>query len=142
MEFSRDFLNQIADSLEAGEKCFIHKQTFEMITYPEDCILELDPGNNEWREEMEKVKNDANFIQVEKMNSRESFIVMEDFAESIQDQKIKTSLLTALRSKKPFSRFKRIVESLSEFRELWFAFRREKNITLVKEQLNSAFQDT
>ena len=142
MEFSRDFLNQIADSLEAGEKCFIHKQTFEMITYPEDSILELDPGNNEWREEMEKVKNDANFIQVEKMNSRESFIVMEDFAESIQDQKIKTSLLTALRSKKPFSRFKRIVESLSEFRELWFAFRREKNITLVKEQLNSAFQDT
>ena len=142
MEFSRDILNKIADSLEAGEKCFIHKQTFEMITYPEDCILELDPGNNAWREEMEKVKNNANFIQVEKMNSRESFIVMEDFAESIQDQKIKTSLLTALRSKKPFSRFKRIVESLSEFRELWFAFRREKNITLVKEQLNSAFQDT
>ena len=142
MEFSRDFLNQIADSLEAGEKCFIHKQTFEMITYPEDCILELDPGNNAWREEMEKVKNDANFIQVEKMSSRESFVVMEDFTESIQDQRIKTSLLIALRAKKPFSRFKRIVESLSEFRELWFAFRREKNITLVKEQLNSAFQDT
>jgi len=142
MEFSRDFLNQIADSLEAGEKCFIHKQTFEMITYPEDSILELDPGNNAWREEMEKVKNDANFIQVEKMSSRESFVVMEDFTESIQDQRIKTSLLIALRAKKPFSRFKRIVESLSEFRELWFAFRREKNITLVKEQLNSAFQDT
>ncbi len=142
MEFSRDILNKIADSLEAGEKCFIHKQTFEMITYPEDCILELDPGNNAWREEMEKVKNDANFIQVEKMSSRESFVVMEDFTESIQDQRIKTSLLIALRAKKPFSRFKRIVESLSEFRELWFAFRREKNITLVKEQLNSAFQDT
>jgi|SRR6187551_1376174 len=142
MEFSRDILNKIADSLEAGEKCFIHKQTFEMITYPEDSILELDPGNNAWREEMEKVKNDANFIQVEKMSSRESFVVMEDFTESIQDQRIKTSLLIALRAKKPFSRFKRIVESLSEFRELWFAFRREKNITLVKEQLNSAFQDT
>ena len=125
-----------------GERCFIHKQTFEIITYPGDSILDLDPGNNAWSEEMEKVKSDADFIEVEKMNSHESFIVMEDFAESIQDQKIKTSLLTALRGKKPFSRFKQTVENLRDYRELWFAFRREKNIKLVEEQFKSAFQDT
>lgn len=43
VEVSKELLNTIADNLEAGEKCFIHKVTFEIITYPEDYILDLDP---------------------------------------------------------------------------------------------------
>src|SRR5688572_19026963 len=36
MDVPTNILNEIANNLEAGEKCFIHKQTLEIVTYPDD----------------------------------------------------------------------------------------------------------
>ncbi|MFL5740254.1 MAG: hypothetical protein ACJ75B_08550 [Flavisolibacter sp.] len=85
MEFSREILNQIAESLEMGEKCFIHKQTFKIVTYP-DYILDYEPDNSAWQEEIKKVESDENYKEVERMDSHDSFKIMEEFAEALNDR--------------------------------------------------------
>src|SRR5215203_2312984 len=107
MEVSRNILNQIADNLEAGEICFIHKDTLEIVTYPdEDVFHDTELLEETWQEEIQKVDNNEKFIAIEKMNSHDTFKVMEDFAEALEDRTMKIRLLTALDGKKPFANFK------------------------------------
>jgi uncharacterized protein UPF0158 len=136
MEISKEILNDIADSMEAGFKCFIHEDTHEIVTY-------LDPDRNpdldfaDWKDEIGKVKkNRKKFIEIENMNSSESFKVMEEFVYSLDDNSTKIRLLTALEGQKPFANFKHQIENSDHERQLWFVFRREKNIQWVKNQLN------
>jgi hypothetical protein len=136
MEVPREILNDIADSLEAGFKCFIHRETFEVVTYLDpDRYPDVDP--NDWKEEINKVKkNKKKFIEIEDMDSRESFRVMAEFAESLEHNTTKIKLLTALEGHKPFANFKHQIEHSGEYRELWFAFRTEKNIEWIQNQLH------
>ena len=83
MEVSKELLNKIADNLEMGEKCFIHKVTLEIVSYPDDYILNLDPEMNVWQEEIEKVESHDNYIEIEKIPSHKSFEMMEEFANSV-----------------------------------------------------------
>jgi hypothetical protein len=115
MEVPNDLPNRIADSLEAAEKCFIHKQTLELITYPEDFILDLDPEENVWKDDIEKVESDPNYVQIEKMPSRQHFEMMEAFAMSVDDRSVKIRLLTALDGRKPFAHFKHQIENAAHF---------------------------
>ncbi|HKH59764.1 MAG TPA: UPF0158 family protein [Flavitalea sp.] len=135
MEVPREILNDIADSMEAGFKCFIHRETLEVVTYLDpDRYPDLDP--KDWKEEIGKVrKNKKNFIEIEAMDSRESFRVMAEFAESLENNTTKIKLVTALEGRKPFGNFKHQIENSGEYRELWFVFRREKNIEWIQNQL-------
>jgi hypothetical protein len=135
MEVPREILNDIADSMEAGFKCFIHRETFEVVTYLNpDQYPEMDP--KDWKDEIDKVrKNKKKFIEIENMTSSDSFRVMEEFTDSLDNNTTKVSLLTALQGRKPFANFKHQVETSGDFRNLWFEFRREKNIEWVANQL-------
>jgi hypothetical protein len=105
MEVPKEILNNIADSLEAGFKCFIHRETHEVVEYLDpDRYPEIDP--KDWKEEIGKIKkNKKKFIEIENMDSRESFRVMEEFAESLENSTTKIRLLTALEGHKPFAKF-------------------------------------
>jgi len=135
MEVSREILNDIADSIEAGFKCFIHRETFEVVTYLNpDQYPEMDP--KDWKDEIDKVrKNKKKFIEIENMTSSDSFRVMEEFADSLENNATKVRLLTALQGRKPFANFKHQIENSADSRNLWFEFRREKNIEWVSNQL-------
>jgi hypothetical protein len=137
MEVSNNIINQIADCLEAGEKCFIHKRTLEIIHYPNEAnFLDSDLLNEVWGEKIGKVDRDNNYIEIEKMDSHSGFKVMEDFAESLKNRTVKIRLLTALEGKNPFAKFKQQIEHSVQYREQWFAFKRERSIASVNEQLN------
>jgi len=136
MGVPKEILNDVADSLEAGFKCFIHRETFEVVTYLDpDRYPDMDP--KDWKEEISKVKkNKKKFIEIENMDSSESFRVMAEFAESLENNITKIKLLTALEGHKPFANFKHQIDNSGEFREMWFAFRREKNIEWVQNQMS------
>ena len=135
MEVPKEILNDIADSMEAGFKCFIHRETFEVVSYLNpDQYPEMDP--KDWKDEIDKVrKNKKKFIEVEAMTSSDSFRVMEEFADSLENNATRVRLLTALQGRKPFANFKHQIENSGDFRNLWFEFRREKNIEWVANQL-------
>ena len=136
MEVPKEILNEIADSMESGFKCFIHRETFEVVTYMDpDRYPDMDP--KEWKEEISKVKkNKKKFLEIENMGSSDSFRVMAEFADSVEDATTKVRLVTALEGHRPFANFKIQIDNSGEYRELWFAFRREKNIEWVQNQLS------
>ncbi len=100
MELSKDKMVDIAGELDLGMKCFIHKRTFEVISFPDELMNdEVDPL---WQETIDKLEEDAdNYIEIERMPSRQAFEVMQDFATQITDNWVRNKLLMALEGKKP-----------------------------------------
>jgi hypothetical protein len=89
-----------------------------------------------WQEDIDKVfNNHEKYIGIENMDSSESFRLMEEFVNSLGNNIIKTRLLQALEGRKPFANFGYQIDNLGNCRELWFAFRRNKTIKWVQNQL-------
>jgi hypothetical protein len=131
-------LNEIAENMEAGMKCFMHKTTYEVISIPDaDQFYDIDLEDEEtgWKQEMDKAYGNPDFIEIERMDSSESFRVMEDFVDFLPESATKIRLITALEGHKPFGNFKHQIENAGQERELWFKFRRARGIEWVKEQL-------
>ena len=136
MEISKEILNDIADTMEMGLKCFLHRETFEVVSYPDpEENFDMDP--EDWEEAIGKVKkNKKKFIEIEAMTSSDSFKVMEEFIESLDNNDTKIRLVTALEGRKPFANFNHQIHNSNEYRELWFAFKRQKSIEWVQNQLS------
>ena len=65
------------------------------------------------------------YHQIEPLISRQSFQIMEDFAESLPASSWKSRLIDALSLNKPFRRFRDAVHADLKLRDQWFAFQRE-----------------
>ena len=136
MEVSNEILNDIADSMEAGFKCFLHRDTHEVVSYL-DPDQYLETNLKDWKEEIDKVrKNKRKFIEIESMTSSDNFKVMQQFAYSVEDNRTKIRFVTALEGRHPFANFKHQVDNSGEYREQWFDFRRQRNIDWIKQQLS------
>jgi len=60
-----------------------------------------------WEEDMKEIEeNWQDYVEFEGMESHEAFRVMADFAESIDDSKLRERLINALNRPKPFRNFK------------------------------------
>ena len=78
----------------------------------------------------------SDFVVITKMESREAFIVMDDFTGEIDDKHFREDLEKILSRKSPFANFKTEVES-SRYRQNWFDFRLNAYMEYVKYQLES-----
>jgi hypothetical protein len=56
------------------------------------------------------------------LESHIGFQIMEDFATSVPELRLKARLFEALSQNKPFRRFKEVLHSHLELRDRWFAF--------------------
>lgn len=137
MKVPKEILDQIADNLESGLKSFLHKETFEVISFPDEDSF---PGMDSelWQEEFDKLENDesGNFFEIKKMESSESYKVMEDFVYSIDDSQVKAKLIQAIEGYKPFANFKHQLLNAGEYRKLWFQYSRERLVEFVRDQLS------
>ncbi|VAX18880.1 hypothetical protein MNBD_IGNAVI01-754 [hydrothermal vent metagenome] len=135
MKLSDEQIKSIAEELECGMKVYVHIETKEMKT-----ILDFNDNfymdEEEWAEEIKEIEeNYDKYVQFEKMDSRESFRVMDEFIETVKDEKLKMKLELGLSLSKPFRNFKDIIDSAGEYREKWFEFKSMKYVEYVKEQL-------
>jgi CYTH domain-containing protein len=134
----RQILNNIADSMEAGLKCFINKTTFEVVSVPDDDRfpeMDWEDEVGPWKEDIDKVFENPDYIEIEKLDSSDSFKIMEYFALSLPESTTKTRLVTALEGHKPFSNFNHQIHNAGKEKEQWFQFRREREIVWVNDQL-------
>jgi hypothetical protein len=133
MALTEEQVKEITSELEIGMICFYHRPTGAIESHPDpnDAYFEAEP----WQEVIDKIEADwDNYITFEKMNSREAFRVMENFADSIPDIGDRSKALERLARRKPFGQFKDYIES-SPFRQDWFDFRTQAYIEFVKEQV-------
>jgi len=133
MEISKEILNDIANSLQSGFKCFIHRKTNEVVSYMDpDQFPDMD--YDVWKDDIKKAKN-KKFVEIEQMESTDSFRIMAEFVEAIDENPTKIRLQTALEGHRPFANFKLQIDNSGEYRQFWFAYKQQKYIEWVANQL-------
>ena len=85
MQVSKEVINEIIGELELGLKCFIHIDTQEIVSFPdEDRFSDMEPEY--WQEVIDKVENNLQkYKEIEGPTSRESFSIMENFVDFIDN---------------------------------------------------------
>lgn len=134
----REIVQKIAEYIDCGLVCYLNPDTLEIEEIPSELIY--DP---EEYESMTGDRWDDTFkhpgwkkcITVEPPESSESFKIMEQFVDEIEENNLQKRLVNVLSNRKPFANFKNVIES-SEFRELWFTFKQLKLEELVWENLS------
>ena len=70
------------------------------------------------------------------MESHDSYRVMADFVDEVDDNRFKEQLITTLNKPKPFSQFKFQIDTNGKFRQQWFDFRHQRMIDWVSNQID------
>ena len=135
MKLTDKQIEEIAEELEAGMRCFYNLKTGEI-----KVIVNLDSwiGADEepWEEDIKEIEeNWSDYFQFEGLNSHDSFRIMADFAENVDDDKLRERLVKVLNKSKPFSNFKWQIDNSGDYRQAWFDFRNARFVDWVKEQI-------
>ena len=130
---SDDQLKKIVDELSTGLRCYLHRQSGEVISFPD---VDQYPDVDAWQEAIDQVETTPNdYLEITPMSSRESFQLMERFIDVVDSEAFRNRLVYALNQPKPFRRFKQLVDESGEYRQRWFLFRERQTIDWLREQL-------
>jgi hypothetical protein len=131
----KEVIKDIADNLDMGLSCFIHSGTREIKFIPDsDEYFGMDL--EDFEQDIEEIEsNSEQFIKIERMDSHESFKMMEDFAENLDEEILKEKLTQALSHPKPFKNFRKVIEYSASHKNKWFEFKNKKLMEWVEGQL-------
>lgn len=136
IQISDKQIESISDELDSGLRCFYNFRTKEI----KSAIDSIDPLDltDEMEEELAEIEeNRDDYFEFQKMGSRSSFQLMEEFVEEIPDERFQNRLINALNKPKPFRNFKYEIDDNGEYRQAWFDFKKQKMIKWVRDQINS-----
>ncbi|MEM0993511.1 MAG: hypothetical protein AAF847_02970 [Bacteroidota bacterium] len=137
MIFSEEQIKDITEDIHIGMKCFIRKSDQKIIktTDWDDPYFDQSAWEKEDIQQMEDIQNNLlAYHEILKMPSHEAFEVMENFADAVEDHRLKNSLMAALNKRKPFAHFKNVVD-YSDYRSAWFEFRDQAQRDWVRKQI-------
>ncbi|MBN2761686.1 MAG: hypothetical protein JXR41_01250, partial [Bacteroidales bacterium] len=107
IKISKDQIKEIAEDIDFGMKCYINKETGAVTTSPD---------SNSWKYYDEELWEDVNneleenwdkYVEIPKMESNESFDLMADFTEIVDNKNLGDKLINALNRSHPFRNFNR-----------------------------------
>jgi hypothetical protein len=135
MKLTEKQIEEIADNLDCGMRCFYNLKTGEIKT-----IINFNSwiGADEepWEKESKEIENNwGDYFEFIGFESHESFKIMADFSEDIEDKRLQVKLINALNRPKPFQNFKWQIDNSGEYRQKWFDFKKMRYIQWVKKQV-------
>jgi uncharacterized protein UPF0158 len=110
------------DSGDGMESWYLDRQTGEVIRLGEYGDLDED---DELRERIDEDEEDR-FLSIPSLSSHEGFRIMEDFAASQSDGRVREALFDALDRRRPFRSFKDALNGLGEVRDQWFRYQENR----------------
>lgn len=119
-------ITDIAQSLTCGMVCYLNPDTFEVEELLGDSY-DTDDCQDLIDDVMEKTAKWPRCIKIEPLEPYESANMMKYFIEEIifpSDKTLGAKLMTVMTERKPFRKFKDIVET-SIYRQTWFQYRQE-----------------
>jgi len=130
----------IASALQTGHLCFIHRDTLELVTYPdEDEHPDMD--ESEWEKEIAKVDaSPKSYVKLVNVNTRQRVMMMEEFVETVDSKDMQIKLRTALVGRKPFAMFQQEIDRSGTYEASWLAFQSVKYVAWVQKQLDIIFK--
>src|SRR6478609_7761537 len=139
MQVEESKLKQISEELLCGSKVFLHRETGEIITI-HDVDLFLDE-KDPWENDRQKVDAErGKYLEFEPMESRESYQIMQDFIDQLDDGRLADRLVNAIQKKRPFAHFKEEIDYSGPYREKWFLFRDQRYLEWTREQWEAQIQ--
>src|SRR5690625_352482 len=129
-------INEIAQDIHMGYDCYYNHLTDEIISIPDlDQAMDEEVIYEAFGEQIKEVTDNSDkYIKFKPLWSRDSFKIMERFADQMEDQEFQAKLYNALNRRKPFRNFKNIVDS-SDYRQTWFDFKIKALEEFVAEEL-------
>ena len=101
---------------------YLDRETGEILFVSEDNLEECE-------EVVERIETEPErYVEVPTDDSRAAFRDMEDFAETVEDERLQRWLWRSLSGSRPFRRFKDAVAVDGEVEERWFRFRDERQM--------------
>jgi len=103
----------------------------------EDGEGDLSEDEKEAKAQMKLIdENPERFIAVDRIESHESFRIMEDFVDEVKSETVRRRLMRALTGRrKPFRAFKSALEEFPEVRQQWFAYQEEREFAMARDWL-------
>ena len=134
ISLTKDQIKEIAEQLDCGMRCYINKETGAIQTTPDFDNWYTD--DEPWADILNELEeNWDKYVEIERMESNDSFDLMADFAESVDSRELRDRLINALNKKHPFRNFKWVVDNSGPYRQRWFDFKNQRLIDWVKDQL-------
>ena len=134
-------IKEIAENLDIGMLTCFNIRTGEIEATPDVFDVFAEEPDPEWQEIIDKVEeNSDDWVVFEKFESWESYKMMESFIATVDDIKLRQELHTAIQKRKPFSRFKYIIEDAGEYRQQWFDFKETYYMNHVRRQIKRHFR--
>ena len=128
-------INELADNLDCGLRCFVHKEKKTIVTIP-DTTNNPDNDSEWWDEANDEIENNFDsYVEIEKMDSHESFRLMENFTNTVDNLQLRDKLEEVLRRPKPFANFKFDIDNSGPYRQKWFDFKKREIVKWVQGQL-------
>lgn len=132
IKLSKEQINSIAQELDMGMDCYVHKITGEFKSIPSN-LDEFDDNFELWKEEFKEVEeNRGQYIWIEKMDSFDSFKVMRRFLGKVANPNLRQKLMIAISQNKPFRRFRDILDYNGDVLQDWYDFKQEELERYVK----------
>ena len=130
-------ISDIAQELEIGMVCYVHKETGELKSHPDEMMDE-----ELWEEVIDEIDRDSeSYIRIEGMDSRESYRLMERFIDTVEDKQLALRLSNAINVSKPFHNFRYELDYSDEYLNKWYAFKSNQMVEWVKDQINLEMMD-
>ncbi|MFK8005734.1 MAG: UPF0158 family protein [Saprospiraceae bacterium] len=140
IKLSKQQINSIAQDLDIGMNCYIHKKTGESITVPHN-LDEFD-DTEIWEEELKKVNDNRDqYILIEKIESYDSFKILRRFLGKVSDPKLREKLMIAISQNKPFQRFRNILDYNGDVLKDWYQFKQEEIEKYIIRHLKNHFEE-
>jgi len=130
-------IKEIADELDSGMLCYFNVKSHELLT-----TINMDRfggmGDDElWQDAQDKIDEQwSDLVEIVAMESHDSFRVMENFTESLDDKELQDRLFFALRGPNPFRNFKYIIDNAGDYRQKWFDYQAQQYVAWVEDQVN------
>lgn len=143
MKLTEEQIKEIAEEIDTEMRCFYNVKTGKIEVIP-------DLDNNGWigidtelfQDILDELdENWDDYFEFEKITSHESFEIMADFAETVDNNELRNRLYNALNKPKPFRNFKWEIDDAGEYRQKWFDFKLQKLIEFVKNQIDEYNQE-
>lgn len=136
---SRDYMEYYLDT-ETGQVIVLSEEAARHAEEDDDIkIQELPDWQKAEIEIAQNIQNnnDDRYINIPEKPTYESYGLMVDFTEIVEDELLRDKLNIALDGKGAFRRFKNVLKEYPDYEKKWFAFKATKMDEEVRDWLNT-----
>ncbi|MGF1636197.1 MAG: UPF0158 family protein [Cyclobacteriaceae bacterium] len=129
-------IKKVAEMTDKGYKCFVKLDNGKLVYFPDQIRLPA-VDMDEWDEAIAEVEENLDdYEEITAMDENQQYGIMEEFADQINDKKLRDRLYSTLDSNRPQYNFKWEIESAdATVKNNWAEFKVRKGMEWVEEEL-------